>query len=137
MTRKAYATQSQRDPVSPDVSVSAILAGHGSACYRDYWAVSQPAIAVRQAFCCHQLSEPRLRGVDVEVAAGKELLQRQAVFRRIGMQRKMRNLQPDVVLRPKSFCTDRTEVAPRSDVIGEHFKRHLIHDIVSDIQRYL
>ena len=60
--------------------------------------------------------------VDVEVAAGEQLLQRQSVAGRVRVQREGRDAQVDVVLGSDSFCTDRTEVAPRSYVVGEDFE---------------
>ena len=38
------------------------------------------------------------------------------------MQREMAELHGDVVFVYESFNTDRTEIAPRSDVIGEDFE---------------
>ena len=58
----------------------------------------------------------------VEVAAGEQLLQRLAAFGRFGAQGEMRDVELEVVLGSKACRTGRTEVAPRSDVVGRHFE---------------
>ena len=52
----------------------------------------------------------------------QEILKGQSSFRRFRMQRKGKPFYFYVVFLDQAIGTDRTEIAPRSDVVGEYFK---------------
>jgi len=79
-------------------------------------------LPVGQPFLAHECRHALLRGGDVDVSSPEQFLQRQSFCRRLGMERKVAELHCDVVLVCKSFNTDRTEIAPRSDVIRIDFQ---------------
>ena len=60
-------------------------------------------------------------GGNVHRLPGEKVLQGSALLRRFGMQGKRRPGNGDVKVRFESFNTPGTEVAPRSDVVGEDF----------------
>jgi len=68
-----------------------------------------------------------LRGVNVEVASREQLVQRQPIVRRFRMQREMAKLDGNIVRRSDAFNTNRTEVAPWSDVIRKYFEVQVRH----------
>jgi hypothetical protein len=65
----------------------------------------------------------RLRGPQIDIASAEQLLEREALFGRVGMQREVYPLDPDVEISLQPFNTPGTEIAPRSNVIAEDFKR--------------
>ncbi len=59
---------------------------------------------------------------DVHIPAGEELFQGHALIRCLGMQGKGKPFYFYVIFFGQAIGTDRTEIAPRSDVIREYFK---------------
>ncbi len=82
------------------------------------------ARAIGQAFLAHQLRHSILSRLQVEVSAGEQFLQRHSGLRRVRMKRKVPELDFDVVLPVQPLNTNRTEIAPGSDVVREDFEQH-------------
>ena len=65
--------------------------------------------------------------LQVDTPALKELRQWQPFLRRIRVERELRVPQGQLERAQQPFSTDRTEIAPGSNVIGEYFQDHLAH----------
>ena len=81
-----------------------------------------PIAGPRKALLPKEGVEPLHHVLQQGFAAGKEVRQRPPLCRRVGMQREMHVDQLEVVLAGQSIGTDRTEIAPRSNVVGEDFE---------------
>ena len=86
--------------------------------------VSVSPFPVWQPFVSHQSGHALLSGRYVNVPSGEEFFERQSFIRRLRVQRKMPKPNLDIIDSLESFNTDRTEIAPRSDVVREDFQSH-------------
>lgn len=75
------------------------------------------AFAEWQSFLFHQSFHLLLGGRQIESAAGKQRLQGQTRFGSLGMQWECEVTNLDLVFLSQGFNTNRTEIAPRSDVV--------------------
>jgi len=82
---------------------------------------------VREALRVEELVQARVRGVEVERAAAEQVRQQQPLPRGVRVERELRVQELDVVLAGDAVGTDRTEVAPGSDVVGEDFQDRRAH----------
>ncbi len=76
-------------------------------------------LAIGKPFGVHQAFHALIHGIDVDTAAGEELLQRLPFGRRLGVQREMNPLHLDVERLFQFLNTPGAEVAPRSNVVRE------------------
>ena len=77
-----------------------------------------------QALRGHQLHHPGLGRRKIHSPPREQLLQRLPFERGLGMEREMGPPQLQFILLVEPFHTNGAEVAPRSHVVGEHFKLH-------------
>ena len=93
--------------------------------------VGHRPLTVGETFLEHETRHAGFRRLNVDVATGEELLETPPLLRGVRMQRKLRELHVEAITASQSFRTDRTEVAPRSDVIREDLERHAVRHSAS------
>jgi len=64
-----------------------------------------------------------MRGLDIDIAAAEQLLERQTLCRRLRMQWKVHPVDIDLEISLQLFNTPGTEIAPWSNVIAEYLER--------------
>ena len=77
-------------------------------------------LAVREPFCIHQPFHADVHGLYVHGPAREQRFQRTPLRGRVRMQWEVHPLHVDLEVLLQLFNTPGTEVAPRSDVIGEY-----------------
>lgn len=69
-------------------------------------------------------------------AAGKEVLEGNALFRNLGVKGKSPPGDPDIVLFLQTVYTDRAEITPGSYVIGKNFKKRCFHWVTPEFRSH-
>jgi hypothetical protein len=67
---------------------------------------------------------------NIDVATGEELLKRETLTWRVGVQWEVSELDVDLVVGTESFYTHGAEVAPWSDVVREEFQDDWVRHVV-------
>ncbi len=77
------------------------------------WPIGQP-------FGVHQRLHARVRGLQIDIAAAEQFLERPPLFGSVGMQWEVHPVNLDVEISLQLFNTPGTEIAPGSNVIAEY-----------------
>jgi hypothetical protein len=80
-------------------------------------------LTVWQTFLGHEPTHARLCGGDINITAGKQVFERNALLRRVRVEGEMRPDNLQIIGGPESLNTSRTEITPGSHVVRENFQR--------------
>ena len=86
-------------------------------------AIGVRARPIRQPFGVHQCLKAPMRGLQIDIAAAEQFLERHTHCGCVGMQWEVHPVDMDIEVPFQLFNTPGTEIAPRSNVIAEYFHR--------------